>query len=221
MQDYLSSANTEFQQRFHQSWSAVGSLKEFGSFHEIYESNPVCSRTSINDISKESINGDAMQGFEAAPKSATISTSPTNENDDRRVSPSQGYQCNINHQQSPTQNSTLSSFVSPGESTLGINLSYAQHAQNQHLSAHLSANTHYLFPTVLGELRQEVNIRWRARQEGMNASAYDNNVQLDYAETPFDGLPADMQNFETQNEAQTHGLWSVPNTVMAGQGGFY
>jgi hypothetical protein len=213
MQNYLSSANTEFQQRFYQSWSAVGNLKayenfekEFGSFHEMYESNSVCARTSINDIGKESVNADAMQGFEAPPKSATISKATIGESAQA-----------IDHQQSPTQNSTLSSFVSPGESTLGINLFYPQHAQNQHLSAHLSANTHYLFP---GDLRQEVkvNIRWRARQEEINASAYDNNIQLDNAETRFDGLPADMQNFDTQHYAQTHGLWSVPNTV---QGGFY
>jgi hypothetical protein len=230
MQNYLSSATTEFQQPVHQSWSALGSLKayetfekEFGSFHEMYESNPVCPRTSANDIGKESVNVDAMQGIEAAPKPVTISTSPTNENDDRRVSSSQGYQCNINHQQSPIQ-TTLSSFVSPGESTRGINLSdaqYAQHAQQQHLSAHLSANTHYLFPTVLGELRQEVNVTWSARQERTNASAYSNNAQLDHAETLFDGSPADMHNFEPLNYAQIHGLWNVPNTVVAGQGGFY
>ena len=192
MQNYLSSANTEFQQRFYQSWSAVGNLKayenfekEFGSFHEMYDSNSVCARTSINDIGKESVNADAMQGFEVPPKSATISKATIGESAQA-----------IDHQQSPTQNSTLSGFVSPGESTLGINLFYPQHAQNQHLSARLSANTHYLFP---GDLRQEVkvNIRWRARQEEINASAYDNNIQLDNAETRFDGLPADMQNFDT------------------------
>jgi hypothetical protein len=124
MQNYLSSANTEFQQRFYQSWSAVGNLKayenfekEFGSFHEMYESNSVCARTSINDIGKESVNADAMQGFEAPLKSATISKATIGESAQA-----------IDHQQSPTQNSTLSGFVSPGESTLGINLFYPQHA---------------------------------------------------------------------------------------------
>jgi hypothetical protein len=213
MQNYLSSANTESHQRFHQSWFAVGSLKaydfekEFGSFHELYESNPVCARTSLNDIGKEPVNGDAIQGFEAAPISATISKTTIGESAQA-----------IDHQQSPTQNSILSSFVSPSESNLGINLFHPQHAQNQHMSAHLSANTHYLFP---GDLRQEVkvNIRWRARQEEIDASAYDNNVQLDNAEARFDGSPVDM--FGTQNYAQTHGLWSVSKTVVAGQGGFY
>jgi hypothetical protein len=192
MQNYLSSVNTESQQRFHPSWSAVGSLKayenfekEFRSFHEMYKSDSVFARTSLNDIGKEPVNGDAMQGFEAATISATISKTTIGESAQA-----------IDHQQYPTQNSILSSFVSPSESNLGINSFYPQHAQNQHMSAHLSANTHYLFP---GDLRQEVkvNIRWRAPQEEINASAYDNNVQLDNAETRCDGLPADM--FDTQN----------------------
>jgi len=214
MQSYLSTANTEYQQQFHQNWSAVGGLeayenfeKEFEGFHEMYESNPACSRASLNDISKEPVNGDAMQDFEAAPKFTTISKKMIGESAQA-----------IDHQQSPTQNSALSSFVSPGESNLGISLFYPELAPNKHLSAHWSANTHSLFP---GDLRQEVkvNIRWRTRQEEINESAY--YVQLHNAETQSDDLPADMQNFETQKYEQTDGLWSVPNTVVAGQGGFY
>ncbi|TVY15249.1 putative ankyrin repeat protein [Lachnellula arida] len=129
MQNYLSSANTESQQRFHQSWSAVGSLKayensekESGSFHEMYESNSVCARTTLNYIGKEPVNGDAMQGFDAAPISATTSKTTIGESAQA-----------IDHQQSLTQSSILSSFVSPSELNLGINLFYPQHAQNQHL----------------------------------------------------------------------------------------
>jgi hypothetical protein len=208
MQNYLSSASSESQQRFHQSWSAVGSLKayekfekEFGNFHEMYDSSSVYDRTSLNEIGKESVNGDAMQGFEAGPMSAIISKTTIGRSAQA-----------IDHQQSLTQNSTFSSFVNPDESTLGINLFYPQHAQNQHLSAHLSANTHYLFP---GDLRQgvKVNIGWRARQEEINASAYDNNVQLDHAETRFDDLPADM--LDTQNYARTHGLWAGREGVIS------
>lgn len=67
MQNYLSSANTEFQQRFYQSQSAIKNLKayknfekEFRSFYKMYKSNLVCAKTSINDISKESVNANAI-----------------------------------------------------------------------------------------------------------------------------------------------------------------
>jgi hypothetical protein len=255
MHSYFSNVKTEFQERFHRNWSGVGGLedyktfekelKEFGSLHDTDESvasdtfdsvDQACSRASTNDIGKGSVNGEAMQGIEAAPKSrtwaATNSTSPANENDDRKVNPSQGYQYNTNHQQSPTQNSTPSSFVGPGESTLGINLLYVQDqsylnsGQQQHRPVNASVGQRTLpTPTVQGELRQwshGVNITWIARQEGINASTYyDNVTQLDYAEAQFGGSPDDMQNFENQNYPHIHGLWSVPNAMPAGQGGFY
>jgi len=37
MQNYLSSANTESQQRFHQSWSAFGSLKAYDFEKKIWK----------------------------------------------------------------------------------------------------------------------------------------------------------------------------------------
>jgi hypothetical protein len=214
-------------------------LKDFGSLHDTDESvasdsfdsvDQACSRASANDIGKKSINGDAMQGIELALKPrnwiAANSISPANESDDRKVSPSQGYQYHTNHQQSLTQNSIPPSLVSPG---LGINLLYAQDqsyldsGQQQHRPVSISIGQLNMDPPavqvgLLQHWSQEVNVSWT---EKMNASAYNNNVLLAYAETRFEGSPADMQNFETQKYAQIHDLWSVPNTVVAGQGGFH
>lgn len=238
MHNYFSNVKIEFQERF-QNWSGVGGLenyktlekhlKDFGSLHDTDESvasnsldsvDQACFRASANDIGKESIE------LALKPRNwiAANSKSPTNETDDRKVSPSQGYQYNTNHQQSLTQNSIPPSLVSSG---LGINLLYAQSqsyldsGQQQHRPVSISVGQLNMAPpTVQVELQhwsQEVNVTWTER---MNASAYNNNVLLAYAETRFDGSPANMQNFETQNSAQIHDLWSVPNTVVAGQEGF-
>lgn len=79
--------------------------------------------------------------------------------------------------------------------------SYLNSGQQQHRPVSASVGQRTLpTPTVQGELRQwshGVNITWIARQEGINASTYyDNVTQLDYAEAQFGGSPDDMQNFE-------------------------
>ncbi|KAH6667350.1 fungal-specific transcription factor domain-containing protein [Halenospora varia] len=228
MHNYFSNVKIEFQEGF-QNWSGVGGLenyktlekhlKDFGSLHDTDESvasdsldsvDQACFRASANDIGKESIE------LALKPRNwiAANSKSPANETDDRKVSSSQGYHYNTNHQQSLTQNSIPPSLVNSG---LGINLLYEQSqsyfdsGQQQHRPVSISVGQLNMAPPT------EVNVTWTER---MNASAYNNNVLLAYAETRFDGSPANMRNFETQNSAQIHDLWRVPNTVMAGQEGF-
>ncbi|KAH8588559.1 fungal-specific transcription factor domain-containing protein [Bisporella sp. PMI_857] len=187
-----------------------------------------CSKASTKDIGKGSVKGDAIQPI------AVNFTNPANENDNWKFNTGHGYQCNPSYQQSPALNFNGLNFVSPGESTLGINFPYVQSqpylnsGQQQHLPVSMSAGQYTSAmapPNVQGELRQwsqEVDVTWIARQEGTNASSnYDNGTQLDYAETQIDGLPADMQNFKNQNYSHNHDLWSIPNTVVARQGGFY
>jgi hypothetical protein len=114
MHNYFSNVKTEFQEEF-QNWSGAGGLenyktlerelKDFGSVHDTDDSvasdsfdsvDQACSRASTNDIGKESVNRDAMQGVELALKPrnwiAANSISPANESDHRKVSPGLGYQ---------------------------------------------------------------------------------------------------------------------------------
>lgn len=258
MHDYFANVRNEYQERFHQSWSGAGGLeqyktlekelKEFGSLQDSDRNmasdgsdtvDQARSRASTNDIGQGSVNGEAMQGIEAAPTprpwAAINSTSPANDNEERKYNPNQGYQYNPNYQQSPAQNSNPPSLVSPGESTPGINSPYAStqpyptSGQQQHIPAYAPIGQQPLPmgpPGAQAELRQwaqEDNITWIARQEGINASAFcDNMAQQEFPEGQFDGLPADMQNFNNQNYTHILNMWgNVPTLAGVEQRGYY
>ena len=201
MHNYFSNVKNEFKERFHQSWSGGGGLeqyktlekelKEFGSLQDSDKNiasdgsditvDQARSRASTNDIGQGSVNGEAMQGIEAAPIprpwAAINSTSPANENEERKYNPSQAYVYNPNYQQSPAQNSNPPSLVSPGESTPGINSPYASTqpyptpVQQQHIPAYAAIGPQTLPmgpPGAQAEMRpwsQEDNTTWIARQE--------------------------------------------------------
>ena len=207
-------------------------LKEFGSLQDSDRNtasdgsdtlDPARSRASTNDIGQGSTNGEAMQGVEAAqtprPWAAVNSTSPANEHEERKYTPGQGYQYNPNFQQSPAQNSNPPSLISPGESTPGINSPYTsaqQYLVGHQQPAYVPVGQQTLPmgpPGVQSEMRQwsqEDNITWIARQEGINASAYcDNMAQQELPECQLDCLPADMQSFNNQNYTHILNMWPV------------
>jgi len=115
-------------------------LKEFGALEDQDKahsdgSDPVDqarSRASTNDIGQGSVNGESMQGVEAAPTPRAAAwapinaTSPTADAEDRVKYP--GFPSNNIYHQSPNQNSNPPSLISPsnGESTPSINSPYTQ-----------------------------------------------------------------------------------------------
>jgi hypothetical protein len=249
MHDYFSKVKTEFQERFPQSWTGGGleqyktlekELKEFGSLQDTDRnvasecSDPADqarSRASTNDIGQGSVNGEAMHGVEAGPIprpwAAINSTSPTNEAEERKYHPNQGYQYNSNYQPSTAQNSNPSGLVSPGESTAGTNSPFAPNqtyitsVRQPHISAYASIAPHGLPmgpPSVSNEMRhwaQEDNSTWIARQEGINASAHcDNLAQQEFPQVQFEGSGADVQALNSHNYTQILNAWNTPN--MAG-----
>ena len=254
MHDYFSKVTAEYQQRFKKktkeipSWGPGGGLerykelekelKEFGSLQDLDKTmasdgsdtaDQARSRASTNDIGQGSVNGEVMQGVEAAstPRTwaAINSTGPSNEMEERKYHPNQGYQYKPNHQHSPAQNSNPPSLVSPGETTPGINSPYTSTqlyptGHQQHLPPYAPMGQQTLPmgpPGVQAEMRQwaqEDNTTWIARQEGINASAYcDNMAQQEFSEAQFDGFPADMQNFGNQNYTHILNMWPVPTTA--------
>jgi hypothetical protein len=187
-----------------------------------------CSRASTRDIGEGSVTGDAMA------LTAVSFTKPANENEHRNPNKGHVYQGNPSNQQSHALDFNGPNFVSPYESALGTNDSYVQNhlyrdsGQQQLLPVNVSAGQHTLDmapPNLQGDLRhwsQEVSVTWIASQEGTNACTnYDNVTQLDYAKTQIDGLPGDMHNFENHNYLHNHEVWSVSNTMVAKQRGFY
>ncbi|KAG0653019.1 putative transcriptional regulatory [Hyphodiscus hymeniophilus] len=250
MHTYFSDAKAEYHRRFQEpSWSGGGleqyktlekELKEFGSLQDSDKTaasegsdtvNEARSRASTNDIGQGSVNGEAMQGIEAAatprPWAAINSTSPATEMEERKYNPNQGFPYNPNYQQSPAQNSNPPSLVSPGESTPGINSpytstqSYAGTGHQQHVPAYAPIGQQVLPmapPGAHAEMRhwsQEDNATWITRQEGINASALcDNMAQQDFPGGQFDGFPADLQNYNNQNYTHILNMWPTP--TMAG-----
>ena len=237
MHNYFSNVKAEYHDRgferlgggLEQYKTLEKELKEFGSLQDTDKNiasdgsdtvDQVRSRASTNDIGQGSVNGEAMQGVvEAAPTprpwAAINSTSPSNENEERKYNFAQGYQYNPNYQQSPTLNSNPPSLISPsnGESTPGINSPYAQNqsyqssGQQQHVSAYATTVAHHplaMAPpgTQAGEMRQwpEVdNLTWITYQERIGMNGYDcDNLAQQQGYGPYGdshhALPTDMQN---------------------------
>ena len=110
------------------------------------EVDQVRSRASTNDLGQGSVNGEAMQGVEAAPTprqgawAAINSVSPKFETDDRAKCQGPAYQYNPTYQQSPPQNSNPPSLISAsnGDSTPGIHSPYAASLAYASLPQHVS-----------------------------------------------------------------------------------
>lgn len=258
MHDYFANVRREYQERFRQSWSGVGGLeqyktletelKEFGSLQDADRQlasdgsdtvDQARSRASTNDIGHGSLNGEAMQGVEEGPTprpwAAINSTSPANENEERKYNPNQVYQqYNPNYQQSPAQNSNPPSLVSPGETTPGLNSPYTStqphpsSGQQQHIPAYAPIGHHPLPmgpPGAHTEMRQwtnEANNAWILRQEGINASAYcDNMAQIEFSEGQFEPVLGYMQSLDDQNYRHVLGTWASPSLTGFEQRGYY
>jgi hypothetical protein len=128
-------------------------LKEFGSLEDSDRiasdgsdgADASRSRASTNDIGQGSVNGEPMQGVEAAPTPRASgawapinAASPSLEADDRsKYPPVTNYQYNGSYHQSPGQNSNPPSLISPsnGDSTPSLNSPYTNSYQQPQLSA--------------------------------------------------------------------------------------
>jgi hypothetical protein len=237
MHDYFSNVKIEFGRRFDRKPRWVGGgldqykllekeLKEFGSLQDTDKNVPsegsdtvdqVRSRASTNDIGQGSVNGEPMQGVEAAPTprqawAAINAGSPPAESEDRKYNPSQAYSYQGNYHQSPGQNSNPPSLISPsnGESTPGINSPYTQpyHPTGQQPPIHNYApvNQHTLPMAPPGphsgmqSWSQQPNEDWIGHLEGIRMNAYfDNLAQQEYPIGMSDGLPPEFPDGSNQN----------------------
>ena len=253
MHDYFSNVRSEFDRRFERKrlgWDGGGleqyktlekELKEFGSLQDTDKNlasdasdtvDQARSRASTNDIGQGSVNGDAMQGIEAAPTprpwAAINSTSPANETEDRKYNPGQGYQYNPAYQQSPGQNSNPPSLLSPsnGDSTpAGVNSPYTQSqpyhssGQQHHIPAYASVGQHAVPmapPATQGGIARqwtpESNNAWIGDLEAirMNNFNLDNLSQQDFSIGTYDphGYPQSM-NQQSFYEAVWNGHTAI------------
>jgi len=239
MHDYFSRVKTEYDRRFEHKPRWVGGgleqykllekeLKEFGSLEDTDKNVPsdgsdtvdqVRSRASTNDIGQGSVNGEAMQGVEAAPTprqtwAAINAGSPPGESEDRKYNPSQAYPYQGNYQQSPGQISNPPSLISPsnGDSTPGISSPYTQNqpyyssGQQQPIHAYGAITPHTLPMAPPGpqsgmqqtsQLSNEDYMRY-LESIGMNAPYLDNFAQQEFP-MGSDGLSPEYQDGSHRN----------------------
>jgi hypothetical protein len=234
MHDYFQGVKNDYYDRFKRKplgWVGGGleqyktlekELKEFGSLEDndksvhsdgsdVVDQPP--SRASPNDIGQGSVNGEQMQGIEAAPTprnnawAPINATSPPVEAEDRsRYSQGQGHhQYSGSYQQSPGQSSNPTSAISPsnGDSTPSVNSPYNQPYQGQSLTATYPSIPHHTMGppnTQIGasgypEDKNEAWITWH-ESISMANSRFDNYAQ---------DLPMDWNGY-TEGNSQ-----SVPN----------
>jgi hypothetical protein len=223
-------------------------LKEFGSLEDAERNvtsdgsdtfDPPRSRASTNEIGpSSSVNGEPMQGIEAAsmrPHAAWApinATSPPVEAEDRSKynQNSSSYQYPVAYQQSPSHSSNAPSLISPsnGDSTSGLNSPYAnsqgppyhgtnqqpQHGSYPSATQHSQANMPP--PTTQAGLEgfarsEEACESYMNYQEslGMNSGAFDNFAQEQPFET-LNGSPAFGP--QSGNPNFLGAVWGPPQT---------
>jgi len=191
-------------------------LKEFGDLRDPDQTmasdgsdtvNEVRSRASTNDIPGNSVNGEPMQGVEAAPQrpngawAAVNAASPPVETEER---PKYGhghgpYPYGIPYQQSPNQSSTAPSVISAsnGDSTPGLNSPYGniqsqlqQHYHNNpiqqppHISTYPPVTQHTMAPPNTQPEYTENFDGWIKTYESISMNTgFDNFGQHDPPET--------------------------------------
>lgn len=158
MHDYYQGVKNDYYDRFKRKplgWVGGGleqykmlekELKEFGSLEDPERTttdgsdvaDQTGSRASPNDIGQGPVNGDQMQGVEAAAArnngawAAINTTSPPLDGEDRSKYPQgQGYQHGSNYQQPSSQNSNPPSLLSNGDSASGLNSPYQAYQTQQ------------------------------------------------------------------------------------------
>jgi len=190
-------------------------LKEFGDLRDPDQTiasdgsdtvNEVRSRASTNDIPGNSVNGEPMQGVEAAPQrtngawAAVNAASPPVEAEERpKYSHGHGpYPYGIPYQQSPNQSNAPSLIsASNGDSTPGLSSPYAntqsqlQHYQNNstqppppQISSYPSVAQHNMAPPNAQPEFAENFEGWIKNYEGISMNTgFDNFGQHDPPET--------------------------------------
>lgn len=253
MHDYFQSVKTDYYDRFkHKPLGWVGGgleqyktlekeLKEFGSLEDTDKNlsdgsdtvDQTRSRASTNDIGQRSVNGEPMQGIDAAPTprpngawAPINAASPSVEADDRpRYNQGQGYPHNVSYQPSPGQISNPPSLLSPsnGEATPGLNSPYTQsqpyHSSGpqQHISTYASVAQHTQIPMALPGAQAgmqgwtpEQNEGWINYQESIGMSSCFDNLAQEFPIEAYNGLPAGVYASASPNYMQA--VWTPATT---------
>lgn len=246
MHDYFQNVKVDYYHHFKRGtqppgWSGGGleqykvlekELKEFGSLSDTDRNIPSDgsdvvdqnrSRASTNDIpGSSSVNGEPMQGVEAAPQrpngawAAINAASPPVEADERPKFNQTQYPYGVPYQHSPNQSSNASSMISAsnGDSTPGLNSPYSnpghhgqqqqQHyqlpnQQPQHAATYPSIAQHTMAPP---NPQQGGNQRYTDEEkyenfiqfhEGIQMNARFDNLAQEYSMDTWNGLPTNMQ----------------------------
>ncbi len=245
MHDYFQNVKVDYYHHFKRGtqpsgWSGGGleeykilekELKEFGSLSDTDRNIPSDgsdvvdqnrSRASTNDIPGSSVNGEVMQGVEAAPQrpngawAAINAASPPVEADERPKFNQTQYPYGVPYQQSPNQSSNASSMISPsnGDSTPGLNSPYSnpghqgqqqqQHyqlpsQQPQHAATYPSISQHTMAPPNpqqrgnQGYTDEEKYENFIQFHEGIQMNARFDNLAQEYSMDTWNGLPINMQ----------------------------
>lgn len=246
MHDYFQNVKVDYYHHFKRGtqppgWSGGGleqykvlekELKEFGSLSDTDRNIPSDgsdvvdqnrSRASTNDIpGSSSVNGEPMQGVEAAPQrpngawAAINAASPPVEADERPKFNQTQYPYGVPYQHSPNQSSNASSMISAsnGDSTPGLNSPYSnpghhgqqqqQHyqlpnQQPQHAATYPSIAQHTMAPPNShqggnqGYTDEEKYENFIQFHEGIQMNARFDNLAQEYSMDTWNGLPTNMQ----------------------------
>jgi len=199
-------------------------LKEFGDLKDPDQTmasdgsdtvDQVRSRASTNDLPGTSVNGESMQGIEAAAQARSNgawapinASSPPVEVDER---PKYAYgpsPYGVPYQNSPVQSSNAPSLISPsnGDSTSGLNSPYGNQqpqlyhqTQPRHIPSYPSVAQHTMAPPtpILNGFvgtEQEYD-RWISSQESIRMNTGFDNFAQDLQMDAWNGYPVQQPNF--------------------------